>query len=194
MDIIGSIFGIILTLPVMAVTALLIKLESPGPVIFKQMRVGRNGEHFAIYKFRSMYKDAEIRLQELMAQNEMGGDGKIFKMKNDPRITKIGKIIRKTSIDELPQFFNVLIGNMSLVGTRPPTVSEVGLYDRQHYRRISIKPGITGVWQTSGRNEISDFEQIVKMDIEYIDKWSLWLDIYLILKTVKVLIIKKGAY
>ena len=194
-DLIGAMVGIVLFMPVMLITAILIKLESPGSVIFKQARVGRNGQQFYIYKFRSMYKDAESRLKDLMAQNEMGADGKIFKMKNDPRITKVGKIIRKTSIDELPQFFNVLIGNMSLVGTRPPTVGEVELYDRQHYRRISIKPGITGIWQTSGRNEISDFDKIVQMDIEYIEKWSLWLDVYLILKTVKVLLSKtKGAY
>lgn len=193
-DIIGALVGIILALPIMAVTAIMIKLESPGPVIFKQERVGRNGQKFYIYKFRSMYKDAESRLKDLIDQNEMGSDAKIFKMKDDPRITKIGKIIRKTSIDELPQFFNVLIGNMSLVGTRPPTVNEVKQYDRQHYRRISIKPGITGIWQTSGRNEITDFEKIVQMDVEYIEKWSLMLDFALILKTVKVLVSKTGAY
>jgi len=124
----------------------------------------------------------------------MGSDGKIFKMKDDPRVTRIGKIIRKTSIDELPQFFNVLIGNMSLVGTRPPTVKEVAEYDRHHYRRISIKPGITGIWQTSGRNQITDFDKIVQMDVEYIEKWSLMLDFILILKTVKVLVSKTGAY
>jgi lipopolysaccharide/colanic/teichoic acid biosynthesis glycosyltransferase len=156
--------------------------------------VGKNGKKFHIYKFRSMFSDAESHLQDLMHKNEMGGDGKIFKIKDDPRITRVGKFIRKTSIDELPQFFNVIIGNMSLVGTRPPTVNEVEQYGRQHYRRISIKPGITGIWQTSGRNDIVDFEKIVKMDVEYIEKWSLILDCLLILRTVKVLASKSGAY
>jgi len=126
-----------------------------------------------------MYTDAEKRKTELMAYNQMN-DSRLFKIKNDPRVTKVGKFIRETSIDELPQFFNVLFGNMSLVGTRPPTVSEVEQYDRRHYRRISIKPGITGIWQTSGRNEITDFEQVIQMDIEYIEKWSVILDIQLI--------------
>jgi exopolysaccharide biosynthesis polyprenyl glycosylphosphotransferase len=192
-DIAGALAGIVLTLPLMAVTAALIKLESKGPVVFRQKRVGRNGQTFYIYKFRSMYKDAESRLQELMAQNEMGGGGKIFKMKDDPRITKVGKFIRKASIDELPQFFNVLKGSMSLVGTRPPTVGEVAEYDRWHHRRISIRPGITGIWQTSGRNEVKDFDKIVQMDIQYIENWSLALDVILILKTAKVLVSKTGA-
>ena len=192
-DIIGSIVGIILSSPIMLIAAIAIKIDSPGPVIFKQQRVGLRGEVFPIYKFRSMYIDAEKRKQELMAQNEMG-DSRLFKMKDDPRITKVGKFIRKTSIDELPQFFNVFIGNMSLVGTRPPTVSEVELYDRQHFRRISIKPGITGMWQTSGRNEIKDFEQVVKLDVDYIDNWSLLLDFKLMFKTVIILFSKTGAY
>ena len=192
-DILGSIAGIILSLPIMIITAIAIKLDSSGPVIFKQERVGLRGEIFHIYKFRSMYVDAEKRKQDLMAQNEMS-DQRLFKMKDDPRITKIGKIIRKTSIDELPQFLNVLIGNMSLVGTRPPTVSEVEQYDRQHFRRISIKPGITGMWQTSGRNKIKDFEQVVRLDIAYIDNWSLFLDFKLMLKTVMILLNRSGAY
>jgi len=193
-DVIGGFVGIVLFSVPMIVTALAVKLTSPGPVIFKQARVGRNGQKFYIYKFRSMYRDAESRLKDLMDQNEMGSDGKIFKMKDDPRITKVGKFIRKTSIDELPQFFNVLIGNMSLVGTRPPTVGEVEEYERHHHRRISIKPGITGIWQTSGRNEVNDFEKIVQMDVEYIERWSLLLDFWLILKTVKVLLTKTGAH
>ena len=193
MDIIGGAAGVILTLPIMIITAILIKKDSPGPVLFKQVRVGQHGQKFNMYKFRSMYIDAEKRQQELMAQNEMS-DSRLFKMKDDPRVTKIGKIIRRTSIDELPQFFNVIIGNMSLVGTRPPTVSEVELYERHHLRRISIKPGITGMWQTSGRNEIKDFEQVVQLDVAYIENWSLLLDIKLIFKTVKVLLSKQGAY
>ena len=193
MDITGGILGVILSFPIMIVTAIAIKLDSPGPAIFKQVRVGQHGQKFHIYKFRSMYIDAEQRLQELMDRNEMG-DSRIFKIKDDPRITKIGKFIRKTSIDELPQFFNVIRGNMSLVGTRPPTVNEVEHYDRHHFMRISIKPGITGMWQTSGRNEIKDFEQIVKLDVAYIENWSLLLDFTLIFKTVKVLFSRTGAY
>ena len=193
MDIIGGAIGVILTFPIMIITAVLIKRDSPGPVLFKQERVGEHGQKFNILKFRSMYIDAEKRKQELMAQNEMS-DSRLFKLKDDPRITKIGKKIRRTSIDELPQFFNVIRGDMSLVGTRPPTVSEVEQYDRRHLKRISIKPGITGMWQTSGRNEIKDFEQIVQMDVAYIENWSLLLDIKLIFKTVMVLLSKKGAY
>jgi len=193
MDIVGGITGVILSLPILIITAIAIKLNSPGPVIFKQLRVGLHGEKFHIYKFRSMYINAEQQLKDLMAKNEMG-DSRVFKMKDDPRITKIGKFIRKTSIDELPQFFNVIIGNMSLVGTRPPTVNEVEQYDRHHFMRISIKPGITGMWQTSGRNKITDFEQIVKLDVAYIENWSLILDIKLILKTIKVLFDRTGAY
>jgi len=193
-DIVGSFVGIILASPIMLITTIAIKIDSPGPVFFKQNRVGLNGKKFKILKFRSMCTDAEKLKQQLLAQNEMG-DSRLFKMKNDPRITKVGRIIRKTSIDELPQFFNVLIGDMSLVGTRPPTVSEVEQYDRHHFRRISIKPGITGMWQTSGRNSIKDFEQIVKLDTTYIDNWSLLLDFKLMFKTVKVLLFNKtGAY
>ena len=193
MDIVGSTLGILLSSPIMLITAIAIKIESPGPVLFKQKRVGLNGKIFHILKFRSMVMDADKRLQELMSKNEMG-DSRLFKMKDDPRITKVGKFIRKTSIDELPQFFNVLKGDMCLVGTRPPTVSEVAQYDRRHLRRISIKPGITGIWQTTGRNTIKDFEQIVKMDLAYIDNWSLLLDLKLMLKTVIVLLKKEGAY
>ena len=192
-DIFGSLLGIILFSPIMIIAAVAIKFDSKGPVLFKQTRVGQNGKQFSILKFRSMVTDADKHKQELLSQNEMG-DPRLFKMKNDPRITKVGKIIRKTSIDELPQFFNVLKGNMSLVGTRPPTVSEVEQYDRRHFRRISIKPGITGMWQTSGRNAITDFEQVVQMDVAYIDNWSLLLDFKLIFKTVNVLLNKKGAY
>ena len=193
MDITGSLAGIILTLPIMLVTAIAIKIDTAGPVFFRQKRVGLNGKAFNILKFRSMGINAEKQKQELTAKNEMG-DSRLFKMKDDPRVTKVGRFIRKTSIDELPQFFNVLKGDMCLVGTRPPTVAEVEQYDRRHLRRISIKPGITGIWQTSGRNEIKDFEQIVQMDVTYIDNWSLLLDFKLMLKTIGVLLNSKGAY
>ncbi len=186
-DLVGGIVGCILASPIMLVTAIAIKLDSPGPVIFKQVRVGQNGRHFKIYKFRSMYVDAEERKKELMAQNEIAG-GVMFKMKDDPRITRVGKVIRKFSIDELPQFFNVVQGTMSLVGTRPPTIDEVEKYQRNQWRRISIKPGLTGMWQVSGRSNVQSFEEIVEMDLNYIDNWSLALDIKIILKTVLVLL------
>lgn len=192
-DIIGSLFGIILSSPIMLVAAIAIKLDSKGPVMFKQTRVGQNGRHFKIYKFRSMYIDAEERKKELMEKNEIKG-GVMFKMKDDPRITRVGKIIRKLSVDELPQFFNVLIGNMSLVGTRPPTLDEVEKYQRNQWRRISIKPGITGMWQVNGRSKIDNFDEIVELDVEYIDTWSLALDIKIMLKTVGILFNRKGAY
>ncbi len=193
MDIIGGMVGILLFSPVMLVTAVAIKLDSPGPVIFKQTRVGQNGRNFKIYKFRSMYIDAEERKKELMAQNEIAG-GVMFKMKDDPRITKVGRVIRKFSIDELPQFFNVVGGSMSLVGTRPPTLDEVEKYERKQWRRISIKPGITGMWQVNGRSKIDNFDDIVEMDVEYIDNWSLMSDIKIILKTFIVLLKHDDAY
>ncbi|MDD5900705.1 MAG: sugar transferase [Lachnospiraceae bacterium] len=192
-DIIGSIVGIILFSPVMLITAIAIKLESKGPVIFKQKRVGINGSTFMMYKFRSMCADAEEQKAKLQARNEVK-DGMMFKIKDDPRITRVGKFIRKTSIDELPQFFNVLIGNMSLVGTRPPTMDEVAKYERTHWRRMSIKPGITGLWQVSGRSQITDFDEIVELDTIYIDKWSIWFDFKIMFKTVFALLQRKGAY
>lgn len=193
MDIVVSILGIIAACPVLLVTAAAIKLDSPGPVIFKQVRVGKNGRHFHMYKFRSMYTDAEEKKRDLLEQNEMTG-GVMFKIKDDPRITRVGKFIRKTSIDELPQLFNVLQGRMSLVGTRPPTLDEVGKYRRSQWRRISIKPGITGMWQVSGRNDITDFEQVVELDLKYIDNWSLLLDLKILFCTVHVLFERKGTY
>ena len=182
-DIIGALVGIIFMGIAMIFVGPAIMIESPGPIFFKQKRVGKNGRYFYIYKFRSMYMDAEERKNELMAQNEMSG--LMFKMKDDPRITKVGKFIRKTSIDELPQFINVLKGDMSLVGTRPPTVGEFKQYEGHHKRRLSMKPGITGMWQAYGRKTVSDFEDIVKMDLDYIDNWSIMLDIKILFKTVQ---------
>ena len=192
MDIIGSLFGIIVFSPLMLGAAIAIKMETPGPVIFKQERIGQNGRRFYMYKFRSMCVDAEAKKQELIDKNEMSGQF-MFKMENDPRVTRVGKLIRKTSIDELPQFFNVLFGDMSLVGTRPPTVDEVELYERGHWRRMSIKPGITGMWQVNGRSSIKDFNDIVELDIQYIDRWNVLLDIQLLLKTVLQVFRRKGA-
>lgn len=189
-DIIGGLVGIIIMGIAMIFVAPAIKLESPGPVFFKQKRVGKGGRYFYIYKFRSMYIDAEERKKELMAQNEM--NGLMFKMDDDPRITKVGKFIRKTSIDELPQFINVLKGDMSLVGTRPPTVEEFKEYEGHHRRRLTMKPGITGMWQAYGRNTVLDFEDVVKMDVDYIDHWSLTLDIKILLHTI-VTVFKDGG-
>jgi len=192
-DIFGSLVGIILFSPFMLITAIAIKLDSKGPVIFKQQRAGLNGRPFKMFKFRSMCVDAEELKEKLQAQNEVK-DGMMFKIKDDPRITKVGKFIRKTSIDELPQFFNVLLGDMSLVGTRPPTMDEVAKYERNHWRRMSIKPGITGLWQISGRSQITDFDQVVELDTEYIDKWSIWYDFWIMIKTVFSMLRRKGAY
>jgi len=190
-DILGSIVGLAITAIVSIFVVPAIKLESPGPAIFCQERVGKNGRIFKFYKFRSMYVDAEARKQQLMANNEMSGP--MFKMKDDPRITKVGKFIRATSIDELPQFFNVLKGDMSLVGTRPPTVEEYKQYDMHHKRRLSSKPGITGLWQVSGRSNITDFDEVVKLDLQYIDNWSISMDIKILFKTVQVIFAQEGA-
>ncbi|MCI5874721.1 MAG: sugar transferase [Roseburia sp.] len=190
MDIAGAIVGLAITAVVTIFLAPPLLIESPGPLFFAQKRVGKNGRFFKIYKFRSMYQDAEERKKELESQNEM--KGLMFKMKDDPRITKVGKFIRKTSIDELPQFFNVLKGDMSLVGTRPPTVDEFRQYEAHQKRRLSAKPGITGLWQVSGRNNIKDFEDVVKLDVQYIDNWSIGLDIKIILKTIRVVFEKGG--
>ena len=192
MDICAGVVGCLVTGILFIFVAPAIKIADPkGPVFFGQKRVGRNGRTFTIYKFRSMYIDAEERKKELMAQNEM--NGLMFKMKDDPRITKVGKFIRKTSIDELPQFINVLKGDMSLVGTRPPTVGEFKQYKGHHKRRLSMKPGITGMWQAYGRNSVMDFDEVVKMDLEYIDNWSVMLDIKILFKTVATVFTNHGT-
>ena len=198
MDIAGGLVGCILTGIICIFVGPAIYIASPGPIFFAQERVGKNGKKFKMYKFRSMYMDAEERKKELMSRNEM--QGLMFKMDADPRIigsgpdgTKkgLGWFIRKTSLDEFPQFWNVLKGDMSLVGTRPPTVDEWNQYDYHHRARMAIKPGITGMWQVSGRSDITDFEEVVYLDKEYIDNWSLGLDIKILLKTV--LVVFKGA-
>lgn len=190
-DLTASILGVILISPLLLLTAIAIKLESRGPVLFKQERTGLYGKKFHIYKFRSMYQDAEKKLDLLREYNETNGI--MFKMKKDPRITKVGKIIRKYSLDELPQLFNVIRGEMSLVGPRPPLPSEVGMYDDWHYLRFATIPGLTGMWQVNGRAKIMDFNRVVKLDYHYVDNWNLMLDFYLILKTIPVVILAKGA-
>lgn len=191
LDIFGSLIGMVILAIAVIFVAPAIKLESPGPVFFGQTRVGKNGRKFTFYKFRSMYQDAEIRKKELMSSNEM--TGLMFKMENDPRITRVGKFIRRTSIDELPQFWNVLRGDMSLVGTRPPTIDEFEQYEAKHKCRLSMTPGLTGLWQISGRSDIKDFDEVVKLDMQYIDNWSILKDIEILVRTVGVVLLGKGS-
>ena len=203
-DIIGAIVGCFLTLIVIAIVGPKIKKASPGPIIFKQERIGKNGKHFMIYKIRSMYMDADKRKKELLAQNRVK-DGMMFKLDFDPRVigneilpdgtvkTGIGDKIRRLSLDEFPQFFNVLLGQMSLVGTRPPTPDEWEKYEYRHRARLAVKPGITGMWQVSGRSEITDFEEVVKLDTFYITNWSPGMDIRILFKTIKVIFERNGA-
>ena len=185
MDIIGSLCGIILLSPLLIIVALAIKIEDPrGSIFFSQQRCGKDNKLFPMYKFRSMVSNAEELLEELMEHNEM--DGPVFKIKDDPRITRVGKFIRKTSIDELPQLFNIFMGHMSIVGPRPAIPHEVAEYSDYHKQRLLVKPGLTCIWQVSGRNSIG-FEEWMDMDLEYIEKRNLWMDIKLIFKTVGVL-------
>lgn len=191
-DIIGSFCGLIVLSILFVIIALLIKLEDPkGKVFFKQLRVGKDGKEFYMYKFRSMASDAEERLKELLALNEVSGA--MFKMKDDPRVTKIGKFIRKTSVDELPQLFNVLRGDMSLVGPRPPLPREVAEYSAYDKQRLLVTPGCTGLWQVSGRSNVG-FEEMVELDLRYIRERSLSFDFKIILRTVLVLFGSKNAY
>ena len=198
-DIFGSIIGLIATGIIYLFLAPAIKLASPGPVIFKQKRVGKNGRVFDMYKFRSMYMDAEEQKQNLMQHNQM--QGPMFKMENDPRIIGsekgpgkgLGNFIRRTSLDEFPQFFNILKGDMSLVGTRPPTVGEYERYNLQHKIRLSMKPGLTGLWQVSGRSDVTDFDEVVRLDTEYIENWSLGMDVRILFKTVSVVFSRSGS-
>lgn len=191
LDIAGALVGMVILGIATIFVAPAIKLESPGPVFFGQTRIGKNGRRFTFYKFRSMYQDAEQRKKELMAKNEV--HGLMFKMENDPRITKVGRFIRKTSIDELPQFWNILKGDMSLVGTRPPTVDEFERYEAKHKCRLSMTPGLTGLWQVSGRSDIKDFDEVVQLDMQYIDNWSILKDIKILLLTVGIVITGKGS-
>ena len=192
LDIVVSFVLLVLLTPVFLLIALLIRVESPGQVFFKQMRVGKWGLLFPMWKFRSMYVDAEEKKKELERQNEMAG-GVTFKMKSDPRVTRVGRVIRKGSLDELPQLWNVLKGEMSLVGPRPPVPKEVALYTLGDRRRLEVKPGITCIWQVSGRSEIP-FDQQVELDVAYIQSQSFWLDLVLLVKTIPAVVLGKGAY
>ncbi len=204
LDIVGSLVGLILFSPIMLATAVAIKMTSPGPIIFKQSRIGRKGQRFQFYKFRSMYWNTDDQIHreyvsnlikgELDKVNQGDEEAQLFKMKSDPRVTRFGKIIRKTSIDEVPQFFNVLKGEMSLVGPRPPVPYEVEKYEAWHLRRIlEVKPGVTGLWQVGGRSKTS-FDEMVRLDLRYIQNWSLWLDLKILLKTERELIPSRGAW
>ena len=190
LDIVVSFLGLIILLPVFLVVAILIKLTSPGPVFFSQVRCGLNGRRFRLFKFRTMVVGAEEKLREILDRNEMKGP--VFKVTNDPRITPVGRFLRKFSIDELPQLWNVLWGDMSLVGPRPPLPTEVKEYDPWHRRRLSMRPGITCLWQISGRNKIVDFDEWARLDLEYIDRWSLGLDFKILLKTIPAVIFATG--
>jgi exopolysaccharide biosynthesis polyprenyl glycosylphosphotransferase len=190
MDVLLSAFLLVVLLPIMVVIGVLIKLTSKGPIIYRQVRCGLYGRRFVLYKFRSMKEGAEDVLWEIRHLNEM--DGPVFKMRNDPRVTSLGRFLRKSSIDELPQFWNVLKGDMSLVGPRAPLPEEVKAYSRWQRRRLSVKPGITCLWQISGRNEI-DFHEWMKLDLHYIDNWSLLLDLKILLRTFPVVLFGKGA-
>ncbi|MFD1674186.1 sugar transferase [Alicyclobacillus fodiniaquatilis] len=189
-DFFVSLLAVIMMSPLMLGIMIAIKLDDGGPIFFSQLRSGRCGKPFKMHKFRSMRVDAEALKAQLLHLNEMGGP--VFKIKNDPRVTRVGRFLRKTSLDELPQFLDVLVGNMSLVGPRPPLPSEVSQYDAHHRRRLSVKPGITCLWQISGRNEI-DFDEWVDLDLRYIDNWTYFLDLKILLQTVPAVLRKKGA-
>jgi exopolysaccharide biosynthesis polyprenyl glycosylphosphotransferase len=204
MDIAGGLVGCLITLLLLIFVGPAIYISSPGPIFFAQERIGRNGKRFKMYKFRTMYPDAEKRKAELLEKNRVG-DGMMFKVDYDPRIIGnrilpdgtvkegLGSFLRRFSLDEYPQFFNVLKGEMSLVGTRPPTLDEWNRYQPHHRARMSFRPGVTGLWQVSGRSNITDFEEVVKLDTEYINKWSIGEDIRILLKTVKVVLKNDGA-
>lgn len=189
LDILGASVGLVITATVAIPIAIAMQLDNPGPIFYSQTRCGLNGRTFRIWKFRSMVVGAEQ--QQHLVKNE--AQGQIFKNANDPRITRIGRFLRRTSLDELPQFWNVLLGDMSLVGTRPPTIKEVEKYAPHHWQRLHVKPGITGEWQANGRSNLKDFEAIVQMDLDYQRKWSVAYDLHLLLKTLKVVLNKSGA-
>lgn len=192
-DVVLSLIGILVFLPLMLVIAVLIKLDSPGPVLFKQKRAGLNGREFWIYKFRSMEIEAESKLHVLKPLNEIK-DGGVFKMSKDPRVTRLGRILRKTSFDELPQFFNVLLGDMSMIGPRPLASYEVSQHSPYQLKRLEVMPGLSGLWQVSGRSDIDSFTKMVELDLEYINNWSLLFDIKILFKTFFTVVMAKGSY
>ncbi|MBW4540651.1 MAG: sugar transferase [Myxacorys chilensis ATA2-1-KO14] len=189
-DLFGSLIGLLITALLFVPIAIAIRLDSPGPILYSQERHGLLGKPFRIYKFRSMVEGADL----LKSQIENEAEGLIFKNKQDPRITKVGRFLRRTSLDELPQFWNVMLGEMSLVGTRPPTSDEVSYYSDYHWQRLNVKPGLTGEWQANGRSTIKDFEDIVLLDLRYQSIWTPIYDLYLIFRTIYVIFAKDGAF
>jgi lipopolysaccharide/colanic/teichoic acid biosynthesis glycosyltransferase len=189
LDILGAIVGLMLVAIALVPIAIALYLDNPGPIFYSQERCGWRGQKFRIWKFRSMVANAD-QLKHLV-KNEASGH--IFKNESDPRITRVGKFLRRTSLDELPQFWNVLLGDMSLVGTRPPTMNEVAQYNNRHWQRLEVKPGMTGEWQANGRSSITDFEEIVDLDLRYMENWSIAYDVKLILKTIQVVLRRRGA-
>lgn len=188
-DIAGAMIGLILTTLILIPIAIAVYLDNPGPIFYSQVRCGLRGQTFRIWKFRSMVINAD-RLKHTITNQ---AKGHIFKNDNDPRITRVGRVLRRTSLDELPQFWNVLRGEMSLVGTRPPTPDEVKQYTSHHWKRLDVKPGITGEWQANGRSSVTNFEDIVNLDLRYMERWSIGYDLQLIIKTILVVIKRKGA-
>jgi lipopolysaccharide/colanic/teichoic acid biosynthesis glycosyltransferase len=193
LDLIGGTMGLVVLSPLLAILAVLVKLESRGPAFFAQERVGRGGRLFKIFKLRTMVDGAEAKRDGLLAQS-VYGDPRLFKMPGDPRMTRTGRWLRRTSLDELPQLLNVLKGEMSLVGPRPPLPSEVALYEAHHYARFDVKPGITGPWQVAGRNQVTEFEKVVALESEYIRDWSLGTDLTILLRTVPAVLRMNGAH
>jgi len=191
MDIVIAITVLTLAAPLMLLIAIAIKLDSPGPVFFRQVRVGKGGKPFVLYKFRSMVDGAER--QQAALRKAYGRGPLLFKLRDDPRVTRVGRILRRTSLDELPQFFNVLKGEMSVVGPRPPVPEEVAAYEDWHLQRLMVTPGLTGLWQVNGRSDLS-FDEMVRLDLYYAEHWSLWLDLKLILRTIPVVLTGRGAY
>jgi lipopolysaccharide/colanic/teichoic acid biosynthesis glycosyltransferase len=192
LDILVSGLGMVLLSPLFLIVALAVYVSSPGPIFFRQTRVGLGGKLFNIMKFRSMVDDAEARRTDISSLS-VYSDLRLFKVKDDPRVTPIGAFLRRTSLDELPQLWNALMGNMSLVGPRPPLPSEVELYEEHHYTRFDVKPGITGPWQVNGRNLITDFEEVIRLETDYIREWTIWKDLGLLLKTVPAVLYMRGA-
>lgn len=190
-DLVGSLVGLVVLAPLFAIIAVLVKITSRGPALFVQERCGLGGKKFTFYKFRTMVEDAEERKADLAHLNEMSGP--VFKIRRDPRITKLGAVLRKTSLDELPQLWNVLKGDMSLVGPRPPLPEEVERYDSRQNQRLAVIPGITGLWQVSGRSSLPDFDVWLELDLEYARRWSFWLDVRILLKTIVVVLLARGA-
>jgi lipopolysaccharide/colanic/teichoic acid biosynthesis glycosyltransferase len=189
-DIVGALVGLAIAGVALIPIAIVMQFDNPGPIFYSQIRCGLNSKPFRIWKFRSMVVNAD-RQKHLVCNQ---AQGQIFKNENDPRITRVGKFLRRTSLDELPQFWNVLMGDMSLVGTRPPTPDEVSYYQNHHFQRLKVKPGMTGEWQVRGRSTVKDFEEIVRMDLDYQHNWSVFYDLYLILKTIEVVFAGRGAY